>query len=356
MSFTLNTLNETDFEDFCFDLLQSLDFVNLSWRKGTGLSSSPSDQGRDIQGELLRKDFARKQHHEKWFIECKHYIKGVPPDKILGAISWANAERPDVLLIIASNFLSNSTKNYLDDYKKNNKPPFQIKIWELKELENLTAGKKDLRIKYGLPTDVAFIPILNRYHVIYSMKPQLNTIDYLLELMDSLDENKRDEAFSMTYFDIVRPRFREPITGEEKLIDLKIDEDNYEAFREKCLSMKSDLSLIFVHKLVSSTLAWLFNSADKTSLADMQKIQKSLIESLKAEIEKEEDDIQRQRLIKMIDMPKNILEELPHRVEKSYQLYTYICNELVRKLLAERPIIHPNKKMQRMRTSHAAEL
>lgn len=175
MSFTLNTLDETEFENFCFDLLQSLDFVNLSWRKGTGLTSSPSDQGRDIQGDLLIKEIDGKQHHQKWFIECKHYVKGVPPDKIQGAISWANSKRPDVLLIVVSNFLSNPTKNYLEDYQKNNNPPYRIKIWELKDLENLTAEKRDLRLKYQLPTDIAFLSILNKYHIIYSMKPQLNS-------------------------------------------------------------------------------------------------------------------------------------------------------------------------------------
>jgi hypothetical protein len=341
MSFTLNSLDETEFENFCFDLLQSLDFVNLSWRKGTGLTSSPSDQGRDIQGDLLRKDFDGKQHHEKWFIECKHYMKGVPPDKIQGAISWANSERPDVLLIVVSNFLSNPTKNYLENYQKNNKPPYRIKVWELKDLENLTAEKKDLRIKYGLPTDVTFLPILNRYHIIYSTKPQLNTIEYFFELMDSLDEEKRDEAFSMTYFDIVRPRFMAPVTGDEKLADLKIDDDSYEAFRQKCFDMKSEISPTFVHKLVSSTLAWLFHRADKTSLPDMQETQKYLIETLEADIEQEEDNARRQMLINMIELPKKSLKELPQRVENSYQIYIYICDELVRKLLAEKPSIRP---------------
>lgn len=246
MRFTLNNMNETEFENFCFDLLQSLDFVNLNWRKGTGLSSSPSDQGRDIQGELLKKDIDRKQYHEKWFIECKHHVKGVPPEKIQGAISWANAERPDVLLIIISNFLSNPAKNYLEDFKKNNKPPFRIKVWELKDLENLTAENRDLRLKYGLAIDVSFLPILNRYHIIYSMKPQLNTIEYFIGLMDTLDIDKRDEAFSMTYFDVVNPRYRAPITGEEKLIELKIDDVDYEAFREKCLSMKAEDSPSYV--------------------------------------------------------------------------------------------------------------
>src|SRR5262245_60924486 len=52
MTFALNHLEPTEFENFCFDVLRSLDFVNLSWRKGTGLAASPADQGRDIEGEL----------------------------------------------------------------------------------------------------------------------------------------------------------------------------------------------------------------------------------------------------------------------------------------------------------------
>jgi hypothetical protein len=337
MIFNLNNLNDTEFEDFCYDLLQSMDLVNLSWRKGTGLSSSPSDQGRDIQGELLRKDIDGKQHHEKWFVECKHYIKGVPPDKIQGALTWANAERPDVLLIIASNFLSNPAKNYLEDYQKNNNPPFRIKVWELKDLENLTAEKKDLRIKYNLATDVAFIPILNKYHIIYSMKPQLNTVEYFIELMDSLDEEKRDEAFSITYFMTINPRFISPVTGEEKLKDLMIDDDSYKAFRKKCLSLNSDTSVNYVHKLVSSALASIFNSADTTSITRNQEMLRSLIENLESIARNKKDINKRDPLVKLVNLQKKTLKEFPERTENNYKIYSYICEELIRKLLAERP-------------------
>lgn len=339
MAFTLNDLSNTEFENFCFDILKSLDFVNLSWRKGTGLNSSPSDQGRDIQGELLKKDVDGREHHEKWFVECKHYLKGVPPDKIQGAISWANAERPDVLLIIASNFLSNPTKNYLDEYQKQNKPPYRIKVWEVKDLENLTAGKNDLRRKYGLSTDVVFLSILNNYHIVYSMKPQLNTIEYFLGLMDSLDPQKRDEAFSITYFDILNPRFRPPVTGDEKLAELIIDADGYEAFRKKCLSLSSEASPNFVHKLVSSALAWLFHMADKTCLMDMQNTHRFLIERLEEDIAEESDDERRAKLTGMLELPKKSLRALPEQLDRYYGLYTYICDELVRKLLAEKPIL-----------------
>jgi hypothetical protein len=54
-------MDETDFEEFCFDLVDELGFVNRDWRKGTPLKSSPA------------------------------YRKGVPAEKLQGLLSWAHA-------------------------------------------------------------------------------------------------------------------------------------------------------------------------------------------------------------------------------------------------------------------------
>jgi hypothetical protein len=74
-------------------------------------------------------------------VECKHYKKGVPPEKLQSLIAWAHAERPHVALIVVSNFLSNPAKDYLADYEQNNRPPFRIKYWERKTIERLVEGK-----------------------------------------------------------------------------------------------------------------------------------------------------------------------------------------------------------------------
>ncbi|EOV0164553.1 restriction endonuclease [Vibrio parahaemolyticus] len=337
MSFTLNNLKDSEFEDFCYDLLQSMDFVNLNWRKGTGLSSSPSDQGRDIQGKLLRTDIDGSQHHEQWFIECKHYMKGVPPEKLQGALAWANSKRPDVLLIIVSNFLSNPAKNYLEEYQRENKPPFRIKVWELKDLENLSAGKNSLRQKYNLSQELSYLPVLNRYHIAYTMKPQLNTVEYLIELMDSLDADKRDEAFEMAYFQTIRPRFRTPTSLDEKVGDLMLDATDYNSFREKCFDMSISDSHYFVHTFVTSALAWLFNMADISSLEDMKNTQKWLIEHIEKNITDSDDESEKEKLQRMLRLPTKTLKELPNRVERMYGIYNYICENLVRKLLVEKP-------------------
>ena len=133
-------LDATGFEEFCFELLQEVGFVNVDWRKGTGLSSSPSDRGRDIVAQLERTDIDGSRHLETWFVDCKHYQKGVPPEHIQGLLAWANAERPQTALIVASNFLSNPCKDFLKDYEANNRPPFRVKYWERPMLERMTVG------------------------------------------------------------------------------------------------------------------------------------------------------------------------------------------------------------------------
>jgi hypothetical protein len=137
--------DETDFEEFCFQLLDGLDgFSNVDWRRGTPKRASPADRGRDIVVEVERIDVDQSKHVETWFVDCKHYSKGVPPEALQGLLAWANAERPDVALVIASGFLSNAAKDYVSDYELNNRPPFRIKYWERPILDKLTRGNREL--------------------------------------------------------------------------------------------------------------------------------------------------------------------------------------------------------------------
>lgn len=139
----LDGLDDTEFEEFCFELLHEVGFVNVDWRKGTGLGSSPADAGRDIIAQWERKDVDGSKQLETWFVECKHQKKGVSPEKLQGLLSWANAERPGTALIIAAGFLSNPAKDYLRDYELNNRPPFRIKYWERPQLDRFTRGNRE---------------------------------------------------------------------------------------------------------------------------------------------------------------------------------------------------------------------
>lgn len=141
-------LDPTEFEEFCFDLLRELGFVNVDWRKGTALEATPADQGRDIEAQLLRTEIDESTHFETWFVDCKHYEKGVPPSALQGLLAWAEAERPDVALVIASGFLSNPSKEHLKKYEQNRRPPFRIRYWERPKLERLTDGRDELLRKF----------------------------------------------------------------------------------------------------------------------------------------------------------------------------------------------------------------
>jgi hypothetical protein len=147
---SFNRLTDTEFEAFGFDFLHALGFVNVDWRKGTGLASSPADKGRDIVCQELREDVDGAKHLETWFVDCKHFMKGVPVSELHNLLAWAQAERPAVALFMVSNFLSNPAKEYLDNYRRNNRPPFKIKYWERPTLEKLCRKKMTLLRKFDL--------------------------------------------------------------------------------------------------------------------------------------------------------------------------------------------------------------
>lgn len=153
MEISFERLSSADFEEFCADLLHSSGFVNIDWRKGTGLATSPADKGRDIVCDYLRPEPDGSQHFERWLVDCKHFKKGVPPKELRNLLAWAEAERPDVALFISSNFLSNPAKEYLTTYRNNNRPPFKIRYWERPRLARMLRRKLTLQRKYDL-TDI----------------------------------------------------------------------------------------------------------------------------------------------------------------------------------------------------------
>lgn len=153
MNITFKKLTPTEFEEFCYDLLDQLGFINIDWRKGTGKNSSPSDRGRDIVFQKECNEVDGSKYFETWFTDCKHYTKGVPPKELQNLLTWAEAERPDYVLFMVSGFLSNSAKDYLEQYKTNRKPPFKIKYWEKPILEKLSNRRMSLLRKYNLTTE-----------------------------------------------------------------------------------------------------------------------------------------------------------------------------------------------------------
>jgi HJR/Mrr/RecB family endonuclease len=150
MAISFDALSSTDFEALCADLLRSKGFINVDWRKGTGLKSSPADSGRDIVCQHLREDPDGSKHLEKWFVDCKHFRKGVPPKELQNLLAWSEAQRPDYAVFMVSNFLTNPAKDYIEAYVRNNHPPFKIRYWEKPQLVGMLRPKIALQRTYNL--------------------------------------------------------------------------------------------------------------------------------------------------------------------------------------------------------------
>lgn len=336
-NFSLDHLNEVEFENFCYELLAEMGFINLSWRKGTGLESSPADSGRDIECSLEKTDIDGTKYFEKWFVECKHHRKGISPKEILGILSWAQAENPDMVLIIASNFFSNNSKDYLEKYKKENKPKFKIRIWEKPDLEKLCLSKTRLLNKYKIPSDFSFLSILHPAHIFYLKEPPLNSLDYFLNLLDQLNPIKRDEALGWVYHFIIRPKFKKPVTWKETMKELVIDDVSYESFRKKCIEIhEADIigEGLFVSCITTFILSWLIKQGDVTSIDDAIQSSESSLANFKKELIKRPDD--REHLEKLIRSTEDRIKNIPNNMKQTYEIYNYFCTNVVAPLLVER--------------------
>lgn len=145
------SLSPTAFEEFCFDLMSEAGFINVDWRKGTPRSSSPADRGRDIVAQLERRDVDGHTYRETWFVDCKHYARGVPPDALLGTIAWATAERPATVLFIASGYFTNGAKDWIATFLST-RPAFRVRTWEMPQLRRLLVDRMDLAFRHEIET------------------------------------------------------------------------------------------------------------------------------------------------------------------------------------------------------------
>jgi hypothetical protein len=359
--FSLDHLTDTEFEEFCFDLLNELGFINVKWRKGTGFSTSPSDRGRDIECQREQTDVDGHKDIETWFVECKHSVRGVPPDRIQAALAWATAERPHKLLLVASNFLSNPTHDFINDYEKNNHPAFKIRKWERTELERMTAGRIRLLRKYNISGELPILLIMHPAHISYIRGLRFNSLKYFFDVLDKLGSQERDKVLDWAFFFIIQPRFREPAAGRHKLIDRMVDELSYDAFKRKCLELVSHLpEFVLVSAIVNFTLqAWL-GIGDVTASEEKLKDFKSQLQwsetvrktyrgesgeyrdnlnFIIASMRKAKPDFQVEDLDDYFDRMAKFLEETihsyPDRVRQNYDLYTYFCEHVVKELLIE---------------------
>ena len=193
-------LSDTQFEEFCMSLLKLQGLQNVNWRKGTDKDTSPADNGRDIECEYHRYDnILQRTIIEKWFIECKHYKNGVPPEKLNGALSWAFSERPNRLIIMVSGFLSNPCKEYIKKYISENRPTFFIEIWEKPNIERMARKHPEIIRKYNLELSDNLLNYFNYYHLRYIDNAHSSCIEILQEAINKLTVEERNIIFSIMH-------------------------------------------------------------------------------------------------------------------------------------------------------------
>ncbi len=135
-----NELGEK-FQDLCYDLLGAMRYKNLKWHGG------PGDRGRDIEAIFECGDPDGEGRSEKWFVECKYRSSvGIPRAEINDKLAWADAEKPNVFLLITNSHLSPNTQVWLEKMEGDKR--YRIRYWERKILENLLLGYPELIDKY----------------------------------------------------------------------------------------------------------------------------------------------------------------------------------------------------------------
>jgi len=258
-----------------------------------------------------------------------------PARQTSGALSWASAERPDVLLIIASNFLSNGAKNFLDSYVRNNKPAFKIKIWERPDLERLVLGKPLVMRKYDLGGEFEFLTILHPAHVSYLHDPPLNTLDYFFKVLDGLEHGDRSSFMFGAFLSIINPEFAEPSDLKRQTLgDLAKTQLNYADFRKKVYALAREVSPFFlVQSIVFHELASLFRSGDKTNVETYRESMRRSIAFFEQKLKKPHPDAETLRAC-IRDLTRSI-DAADERTDRSYEQYCAFCEQVVAPLFDE---------------------
>jgi len=336
--FSFDHLTDTEFEEFCFELLKEMKFNKVSWRKGTGKSTSPADSGRDIEANFIIKEIDGEARTEKWFFECKQHTAGVSPTKIQGALAWASAKRPDKLVIICSNFLSNRCKDYIEEYERENKPFFKIKVWELKDLEDLAYGKIKLLNKYKLSNGMEFLDFMHPLHLKYVSKPTANTLNYFFDVLDKYDSKKREKFLEWAYAFFMKSSFKKSISGNETIGDLKNEHPDYITFKKYCYTLDESVAPFFLVKsIVNLMLEWIFQFGDKSQLDVVLKQNELLLEYMHKKSKSTKKDSNSYKGI--IQLTEKIIEKLPEQTKEYYELYVDFCENVLARLMEEEVIL-----------------
>lgn len=75
-----------------------------------------------------------------------------------------------------------------------------IKTWENKDLEEMLNNDIDLLHKYKIKRNTDIVELMNPYHISYIKFLQYNTLKYFYNILERIDEKKREELLADTYY------------------------------------------------------------------------------------------------------------------------------------------------------------
>ena len=261
--------------------------------------------------------------------------EGVPQEKIQGILGWAEAESPDCVLIIASNFLSNPCKEYIKDYERNKKPKFKIKHWENPDIERLSIGKSKLLLDYQISKEFEYLRLMKPSHLLYLKDLPMNNLNYLFRVLDNLDPAKRDEIMGLTYQLMIDPDMHIEDMDEKS----RNEYVNYEKFKERCRIVSREMPHYLLSILiVIFSIGFIFKIGDKTNedyVIQNHKEGIQYLEERKKITEKEGDTKTIKGLNDTIAFMKKSIKEMPERIKRNYKLYEYFCDNVIEELLKE---------------------
>jgi len=135
-------LTDQDFEELCYDILDKEGFVNIKWSGRGG-----GDRGRDITCSMVETILGNIARVIPYIVQCKKYLARPPsPSDLKDTIAWADAHRPQVLIIMVSNTLSSDTRDWLSEIEK--KKSYAIVTYEEKNFDLFLEKHEELYKRY----------------------------------------------------------------------------------------------------------------------------------------------------------------------------------------------------------------
>ncbi|MCV9385364.1 restriction endonuclease [Reichenbachiella ulvae] len=187
-SIEFQKINHSEFEEICFELLMKLGFSGITWRKGA------ADDGRDIEAYRTIDNNLVEAYKDKFFIECKHFTGGVPPEKLYSKIAWADAEKPNHLVLILTSHLTNSARTWLERIEKDKS--YKIHLIEGHQIKKLISQHDDLIKKYFLKNDsIELLNEIKKNWLIHNLVPSFSTWIYIFENLEMQVLTMTDKVF-----------------------------------------------------------------------------------------------------------------------------------------------------------------